>query len=263
MLETRVTSAGDRLPGGGAGQSRGGGGGYIRSTGEYVQPPPPKSAAEFGRFRRFVLPICGVSVIWPIRSADLFGVSGILIGRCASFILGHWIMPALSILAVQIGTMKCFYCPQKDESVVPWDSLSPDDQTFLRDTFGCRSELHTHPAHSEMQMASLCAFLFFWQALFVHGKPIFSARQVTKNAEKIGPGFELTPEIQQYKTSLETAMYYHPIPQGPCTDREMIANQCFTPTQHTVGCKWEACVHLSSSRRLCLCMENQFPQEDM
>ena len=50
--------------------------------------------------------------------------------------------------------------------------------------FGCRSELHTHPAHEEMQMASLCALILFWQALFVHGKPIFSARQVTKIAKK-------------------------------------------------------------------------------
>ena len=49
---------------------------------------------------------------------------------------------------------------------------------------GCRSELHTHAAHTEMQMASLCALIFFWQALFVHGKPIFSAKQVTKNAKK-------------------------------------------------------------------------------
>ena len=47
-----------------------------------------------------------------------------------------------------------------------------------------RSELHTHPAHSEMRMGSLCAFIFFWQALFVHGKPIFLGRQVTKNAQK-------------------------------------------------------------------------------
>ena len=28
--------------------------------------------------------------------------------------------------------MKCFYCPEKDASLVPWDSLSPSDQTFLR-----------------------------------------------------------------------------------------------------------------------------------
>ena len=26
---------------------------------------------------------------------------------------------------VQIDTMKCFYFPQKDVSLVPWDSLSP------------------------------------------------------------------------------------------------------------------------------------------
>ena len=31
--------------------------------------------------------------------------------------------------------MKCFCCPQKDASVVPWDSLSPDDQIFLRDKY--------------------------------------------------------------------------------------------------------------------------------
>ena len=34
-------------------------------------------------------------------------------------------------------------------------------------------------------MASLCALIFFWQASFVHGKPIFSARQVTWNAKKL------------------------------------------------------------------------------
>ena len=33
-------------------------------------------------------------------------------------------------------------------------------------------------------MASLCALIFFWMALFVHGKAIFSARQVTKSAKK-------------------------------------------------------------------------------
>ena len=40
-------------------------------------------------------------------------------------------------------------------------------------------------------MGSLCALIFFLQALFVHGKPIFSARQVTKKMQKkIGPGIE-------------------------------------------------------------------------
>ena len=52
-----------------------------------------------------------------------------------SFTLGHWIIPFLSILVVQIGTMKCLYCPQKDASVVLWDSLSCDDQIFLRDKY--------------------------------------------------------------------------------------------------------------------------------
>ena len=46
-----------------------------------------------------------------------------------SFTLGHWRIPFLSILVVQIGTGKCFYCPQKDASVVPWDSWSPTDET--------------------------------------------------------------------------------------------------------------------------------------
>ena len=53
-------------------------------------PPPPKLAAEFGRprrfvpsicwvseFRRFVLPLLWVSVILPIRSADLLGLLGL------------------------------------------------------------------------------------------------------------------------------------------------------------------------------------------
>ena len=31
--------------------------------------------------------------------------------------------------------MKCFYCPRKDTSLVPWDSLSLDDQTFLLDKY--------------------------------------------------------------------------------------------------------------------------------
>ena len=38
-----------------------------------------------------------------------------------------------AMFVAQIGTMKCFYCPQKDVSLVSWDFLSPADQTFLRD----------------------------------------------------------------------------------------------------------------------------------
>ena len=53
----------------------------------------------------------------------------------ASLTLGYCIIPFLCTLVVQIGTMKCFYCPQKDVSLVPWDSLSSADQTFLRDKY--------------------------------------------------------------------------------------------------------------------------------
>ena len=52
-----------------------------------------------------------------------------------SFTLRRWIIPFLSILVVQVGTMKCFYCPQKDASAVLWDLLSCDDQIFLRDKY--------------------------------------------------------------------------------------------------------------------------------
>ena len=58
--------------------------------GTTATPPPPKSAADFGRprrfvppicwvpeFRRFVLPILWLSVILPIRSADLLGLLGL------------------------------------------------------------------------------------------------------------------------------------------------------------------------------------------
>ena len=99
--------------------------------------------------------------------------------RCASFLFGHWIIPFLSILVVQIGTVKCVYCPQKDEPVVPWDSLFPDDQTFLRDKYP-DAELHTHPAHTEMQLGSPCAFIFFWLALFANGKPNFLSKKSDK-----------------------------------------------------------------------------------
>ena len=48
---------------------------------------------------------------------------------------------------VQMDTMKCYYCPQKGASVVPWDSLLPADQTFLRDK---------HPDVGEGAACNLC-----------------------------------------------------------------------------------------------------------
>ena len=53
----------------------------------------------------------------------------------ASLTLGHCIIPFLCTLVVQIGTMQCFYCPRKDVSLVPWDSLSSADQALLRDKY--------------------------------------------------------------------------------------------------------------------------------
>ena len=59
-------------------------------------PPPPKSAAEFSRLRRFVLPICwvsglrpfvllicGVSVNSPIRFADTESVEACVHSSCS------------------------------------------------------------------------------------------------------------------------------------------------------------------------------------
>ena len=193
--------------------------------------------------------------------------------------------------------MKCFYCPQKDESVVPWDSLSPDDHSFLRDKYpdagqgavcdlcvrsarpssffgrlslstsssapqsldsglqlpsaplvmsGAVTPLATEsvepgvvePAASGAEsstaatgsatvsvgqkvrakpsrMESLGAFLFFWQALFVHGKPIFSARQVTKNAKKIGIGLNPRQRISNtWCIPLDHCLVLPPVSSG-------------------------------------------------
>ena len=52
--------------------------------------------------------------------------------------------------------------------------------TMYRPRDACKSVLHTHPAHTGMQMGSLYAFILLQQALCVHGEPIFSGRQVKK-----------------------------------------------------------------------------------
>ena len=77
--------------------------------------------------------------------------------KMCSFTLGHRIIPFLSILVVQIGTMKCFYCPQKDTFVVPWDSLSPDDQIFLRDKYPNAGQ----GAFCDLCVRSACPNAFF------------------------------------------------------------------------------------------------------
>ena len=60
---------------------------------------------------------------------------------------------------VQIDTMKCFYCPQKGPSVVPWDSLSPADQTFLWDK---------HPESGEGAVCELCVCSARPSSFFLH-----------------------------------------------------------------------------------------------
>ena len=115
-------------------------------------------------------------------------------------------------------------------------------------------------------MESLCAFLFFWQALFVHGKPIFSAQQVTKNAKKIGPGFEHTPENQQYMvhTTGPLALYYHLYPQTMYRRRDDCNSVLHTHPAHSGMQMGSLCAFIFFQKALFVQkkMENQFSQED-
>ena len=94
-------------------------------------PPPPR---QIGGHIRPTLPICSADLLGFCDFADSFchivGASGILGHRgitlsCASFTSGHWIIPFLSILVLQIGTMECFYCPEKDAPLFPWIHCPP------------------------------------------------------------------------------------------------------------------------------------------
>ena len=117
----------------------------------YGNPPPPPQIRRpnLADFAELVCRIVGF-----LNLADLFcritrflGLCRLVLPTCwgfwvlghlrleASLTLGHCITPFLYTLVVQIGTMKCFYCPQKDVSSVPWDSLSSADQAFLRDKY--------------------------------------------------------------------------------------------------------------------------------
>ena len=61
-------------------------------------------------------------------------------------------------------------------------------------------------------MGSLCEFLFFWQALFVHGKPIFSGRQVKKKCKQI-------PVRKQWELNAPAKVCHQAYTTGPplCT----------------------------------------------
>ena len=105
----------------------------------------------------------------PPRFANMLGFLGSGSPELeASLTLGHCIIPFLCTLVVQIGTMKCFYCPQKDVSLVPWDSLSSADQTFLRDKYpdagqGAVCEFCVRSARPSafFSRRSLLLFIFF------------------------------------------------------------------------------------------------------
>ena len=138
-----------------------------------------------------------------------------------SFTLGHWIIPFLSILVVQIDTMKCFYCPQKDASVVLWDSLSPGDQICLRDKY---------PDAGQGAVCDLC---------------VRSARPSVFFSRHSSSTSSSAPQ------SVDSGLQ---VPLRPL----VVSGVATALATESV----EACVHLSSSGKLCLCSENQFSPQD-
>ena len=127
----------------------------------------------------------------------------------------------LSILVVQIGTMKCFYCPRKDASVVLWDSLSPDDQIFLRDKY---------PVAGQGAICDLC---------------VRSARPSVFFSRHSSSTSSSAPQ------SVDSGLQ---VPLRPL----VVSGVATALATESV----EACVHLSSSGKLCLCSENQFSPQD-
>ena len=102
----------------------------------------------------------------------------------ASLTLGHCIIPFLCTLVVHIGTMKCFYCPQKDVSLVPWDSLSSADQTFLRDKYpdageGAVCEFCVRSARPNAFFSRRSSLLFIFFVIFL-GDPSQKRARVSK-----------------------------------------------------------------------------------
>ena len=177
-----------------------------------------------------------------------------------SFTLGHWIITFLSILVVQIGTMKCLYCPQKDASVVLWDSLSRDDQIFLRDKYpdageGAVCELCVRSArpsaffsrHSSSTSSSAPQSVD--SGLQVPSGPVVVSGAATSLATESVESGVLEPSASVAKSSTAAT--------GPATGSHqidycrtaLVADQshrvCCTPTQHTVRWEWEACVQSS------------------
>jgi hypothetical protein len=138
-----------------------------------------------------------------------------------SFTLGHWMIPFLSLLVVQIGTMKCFYCPQKDASVVLWDSLSPNNQIFLQDKY---------PDAGQGAVCDLCVRSARPSAFF----SCHSSSTSLSVPQSVDSGLQ--------------------VPLGPL----VVSGAATSLATESV----EACVHSSSSGKLCLCSENHFSPQD-
>ena len=158
----------------------------------------------------------------------LVGASGILghliwwqHSKMCLFSLGHWTIPFLSILVVQIGTMKWFYCPQKDASVVLWDSLSRDDQIFLR---------YKYPDAGQGAVCDLC---------------VRSARPSVFFSRHSSSTSSSAPQ------SVDSGLQ---VPSGPL----VVSGAAMSLATESV----DACVHSSSSSKLCLCSENHFSPQD-
>ena len=99
--------------------------------GGQIQPNLPKSSAELLGF--WILPKCYTNLLGFCILGLQWGNSGVAWQRMTCECIMKWGPPFMFFMSVvQIDTMKCFYCPQKDVSLVPWDSLSPADQKFLQ-----------------------------------------------------------------------------------------------------------------------------------
>ena len=81
---------------------------------------------------------------------------------------------------VQIDTMKCFYCPQKGASVVPWYSLSPADQISLWET---------HPDAGEGAVCELCVRSAQPSTFFLRSAPQSTA--TSSATQSVSSGLQL------------------------------------------------------------------------
>ena len=191
-----------------------------------------------------------------------------------SFTLGHRIIPFLSTLVVQIGTMKCFYWPQKDASVVPWDSFSPDDQIFLQDKYPdagqgavcVRSPQPSAFFSRSSSSTSSSAPQSVDSGLQVPSAPLLVSGAATSLATESVESGVVEPSASVAESSTAATGPATGSHQNDYCRTALVADQSHkdrcTPTQHTVRWEWEACVHSFFSGKLCLCSENDFSPQD-